>query len=75
MRATGLGALTLANSLLGLALGPFVVGILADRFGLAAGMQLAALVYVLALAAMVVGKRTYPAGLRKLAELSARSAH
>lgn len=75
VRATGLGALTLANSLLGLALGPFVVGILADRFGLAAGMQLAALVYVLALAAMVVGKRTYPAGLRKLAELSARSAH
>ncbi|SDD11761.1 MFS transporter [Rhodococcus tukisamuensis] len=75
VRATGLGTLTLANSLLGLALGPMIVGMLADRFGLASGLQLAALVYLLAIAVLVVGKKTYPAGLRILAELSARSSH
>ena len=34
IRATAFGTLTLANNLLGLAAGPFVVGLLADRIGL-----------------------------------------
>ena len=34
IRATAFGTLTLANNLLGLAAGPLVTGILADRFGL-----------------------------------------
>ena len=34
VRASAMGTLTLANNLLGLALGPFVVGILADHLGL-----------------------------------------
>ncbi len=41
VRASAFGTLTLANNLLGLALGPFVVGLLADRFGLVTALQIA----------------------------------
>lgn len=70
VRASAMGSLTLANSLLGLALGPFVVGILADHLGLLAALQLAPLVYLAAIAALVLGKRLYPAGVRRLAALT-----
>ena len=63
-----MGTATVANNLLGLALGPFVVGILADRIGLRAALQLSPLVYLAAIVALVVGKRLYPAGLRKLSD-------
>ncbi|MEV0033399.1 MFS transporter [Nocardia sp. NPDC050793] len=66
VRASAFGTLTLANSLLGLALGPFVIGVLADHVGLATALGLAPLVYLVAIAALLLGKRTYPAGLRKL---------
>src|SRR3954447_12442937 len=63
IRATALGTLTLANNLLGLAAGPLVVGILADRFGLASAMKVMPLVAVGALVALVIGRRAHPAGL------------
>ncbi|MFE5285797.1 MFS transporter [Nocardia sp. NPDC056611] len=69
VRASALGTLTLANSLLGLALGPFVVGVLADHLGLTVALRLAPLAYLAALAALMLGKRAYPAGLRRLAAL------
>ncbi|MEV0698697.1 MFS transporter [Saccharopolyspora sp. NPDC050389] len=72
VRATGFGSLTLANSLLGLAAGPFVVGLLADRLGLLGALQLAPLVYLGAIAALLIGKRRYPAALRRLATLDRR---
>lgn len=71
IRASAMGTLTVANNLLGLALGPFVVGILADHLGLLEALRLSPLVYIAAVAALVIGKRSYPAGLRKLAELRA----
>lgn len=71
VRASAMGTLTVANSLLGLALGPFVVGVLADRLGLATALQIAPLVYIAAIGALVVGARAYPAGLRRLSTLSA----
>ena len=72
VRASAFGSLTLANSLLGLAAGPFIVGVLADRFGLrGAGLQLSPIVYLAAIVALVVGKRLYPAGVRKLSALKA----
>ncbi|EME66823.1 MFS transporter [Rhodococcus ruber BKS 20-38] len=74
VRASAFGTTTLANSLLGLAAGPFVVGVLADRIGLAEALQLAPLVYLGAVAVLLVGKRVYPAGVRKLATLSAAPA-
>ncbi|MBU3064894.1 MFS transporter [Nocardia sp. NEAU-G5] len=69
VRASAMGTLTLVNSLLGLALGPFVVGILADHVGLSAALRLAPLSCLVAIAALAAGSRLYPAGLRKLASL------
>ncbi|WP_416063520.1 MFS transporter [Rhodococcus indonesiensis] len=73
VRASAMGTLTVANNLLGLALGPFVVGILADRLGLREALQLSPLVYVLAIGALVAGKRLYPLGLRKFTTLGTGS--
>lgn len=69
IRASAMGTITVANNLLGLALGPFVVGMLADHLGLLGALRLAPLVYIPALAAMILGRRAFPAGLRKLAQL------
>ncbi len=74
VRSSALGTLTIANNVLGLALGPFVIGILADRLGLLESLQLAPLFYVAAIVALLVGKRVYPAGMRKLASQSTASA-
>ncbi|NGP09681.1 MFS transporter [Rhodococcus sp. 14C212] len=74
VRASAFGTTTLANSLLGLAAGPFVVGVLADKISLANALQLAPLVYLGAVVVLLVGKRVYPAGVRKLAALSAAPA-
>ncbi|MGW0026521.1 MFS transporter [Rhodococcus sp. NPDC003383] len=73
VRASAMGTLTVANNLLGLALGPFVIGILADRLGLVGALQLAPLIYVVAIVALIAGKRLYPAGLRRFAELRDRA--
>ena len=66
IRATALGTLTLANNLLGLAAGPLVTGILADRFGLAGAMRIVPLIGVAVLVALVVGRRSYPASLERV---------
>ncbi|MFW0783767.1 MFS transporter [Gordonia sp. CPCC 206044] len=73
VRASAMGTLTVANNLLGLALGPFVVGVLADHIGLSGALQLSPLVYILAIIALVAGRRLHPMGLRKLAALNLRS--
>ncbi len=67
VRASAMGTLTVANNLLGIALGPFVVGLLADHVGLRAALQLAPVVYLAAIVAMIAGKFLHPLGLRKLA--------
>ena len=66
VRASALGTLTVANNVLGLATGPFVVGILADRLGLLAALQLTPLVYALAIVALLFGKRWYASGVERL---------
>ncbi|MDA3649690.1 MFS transporter [Saccharopolyspora indica] len=73
VRASGFGSLTLANSLLGLAAGPFVIGLLADGLGLLGALQLAPLAYLGAIAALLIGRRCYPAALLKLAALDQRA--
>jgi MFS family permease len=57
IRATALGVLALANNLLGLASGPFVVGLLADRLGLADALRLMPLVSVAVIAVLLIGRR------------------
>jgi predicted MFS family arabinose efflux permease len=66
IRATAFGTLTLANNLLGLAAGPLVTGILADRLGLATAMKIVPLAAVAALIFLVLGRRAYPASLAKV---------
>lgn len=66
IRATALGTLTLANNLLGLAAGPLVTGILADRFGLATALRIVPLIGIPVLIALVIGRRAYPASLERV---------
>lgn len=70
VRSSALGTLTVAINVLGLALGPFVIGILADKLGLMESLALAPLFYVGAIIALAIGWRVYPRGLRKLAAQS-----
>lgn len=64
--ATAMATLTLANSLLGLAPGPALTGVLADRMGLLGALQLIPLVAVAASAAFAIGKLNYEKDLRRL---------
>ncbi|MYW69767.1 MFS transporter [Streptomyces sp. SID8379] len=61
--ATAMATLTLANSLLGLAPGPAVTGMLADRMGLDGALRVVPLVSLVAGLAFVVGRRHYDRGL------------
>ena len=65
IRATAFGTLTMANNLLGLAAGPVVTGVLADRLGLADAMQVVPFVSVAVIIALVVGLRAYPSSVRR----------
>jgi MFS family permease len=65
IRATAFGTLTLANNLLGLAAGPFVAGLLADRLGLVDAMKIVPLISVLAITALFIGRKAYPASIRR----------
>ncbi|MFD9126822.1 MFS transporter [Kitasatospora sp. NPDC059571] len=64
--ATAFGTLTLANSLLGLAPGPAVTGMIADRTGLLGALQLVPLVALPASACFLVGRSRYRTDLRRL---------
>ena len=64
IRATALGTLTLANNLLGLAAGPFIVGLLADSFGLVTAMRFVPLAALAAVAILYIGRVAYPLSLR-----------
>ena len=57
--ATAMATLTLANSLLGLAPGPAVTGMLADRLGLHAALRVIPLVSLVAGLAFALGRRHY----------------
>lgn len=66
IHATAFATLTLANNLLGLAPGPFVTGIVADRIGLMGAMQLVPLISLGAAAAFIFGKRYYTEDLQRI---------
>ncbi|MFD3473570.1 MFS transporter [Streptomyces sp. NPDC058695] len=61
--ATAMATLTLANSLLGLAPGPAVTGMLADRLGLDGALRLVPLIAIVASLAFALGRRHYDKGL------------
>ncbi|MFF4097275.1 MFS transporter [Streptomyces sp. NPDC001834] len=64
--ATAFATLTLANSLLGLAPGPAVTGMLADRLGLLGALQVIPLVALAGSVAFAIGKFSYENDLRRL---------
>ncbi|MEB3024147.1 MFS transporter [[Mycobacterium] crassicus] len=70
VHASAMGTLTLANNLLGLALGPLVVGMLADHIGLLKALQLAPVTYLAAIGVLLIGRRRYPDSARRLAALT-----
>ncbi|WP_430335347.1 MFS transporter [Rhodococcus sp. ACT016] len=74
IRASAFGAGTFANNIFGMALGPFVVGMLSDRLGLLGALQWVPLSYIIAIAVLALGLKLYPAGLRKLAALELKPA-
>lgn len=65
IRATAFGTLTLANNVLGLAAGPIIAGIIADHLGLIGTMKVVPLVTVLALIALLIGRKAYPSSIRR----------
>ncbi|MEY9964258.1 MFS family permease [Streptacidiphilus sp. MAP12-16] len=73
--ATAFGTLTLANSLLGLAPGPAVTGLIADRTGLLGALQLVPLVAILATACFLLGRSRYATDLNRLRGLLAAETH
>nr|WP_235679940.1 MULTISPECIES: MFS transporter [Cupriavidus] len=66
IHATAFATLTLANNLLGLAPGPFVTGVLADRIGLLGALQWIPLTGLLAAVCFIAGRRYYTADLERL---------
>lgn len=59
IHSTAMATWALSNNLLGLAPGPFVVGVLADRFGLDAALQMLPLAGVASALFLLIGVRNY----------------
>ncbi|HWX01840.1 MAG TPA: MFS transporter [Collimonas sp.] len=70
IHGTAFATLTLANNLLGFAPGPIVTGILADRLGLQATLQLIPLISIASTLVFVIGKHYYENDLSKVASLA-----
>lgn len=66
IHATAFATFTLANNLIGMAPGPFITGVLADRIGLLSALQLVPLVALAAALAFAIGYLRYPADLLRL---------
>ncbi|MCY1335253.1 putative L-galactonate transporter [compost metagenome] len=66
IHSTAMATLALANNLLGMAPGPFVIGFLADRIGLASALQLLPLAGITAALVLMVGVRNYHNDLERV---------
>ncbi|WP_179403314.1 MFS transporter [Burkholderia guangdongensis] len=71
IHATAMAVWSLANNLLGLAAGPVLTGIIADRVGLHGALQLVQLATVVATILFLIGKRYYPDDLRRVTQRDA----
>lgn len=67
IHSTAYATLTLANNLLGLAPGPFLTGVLADRIELAGAMQVIPCMALAAAVVFAIGRRHYADDLARLA--------
>ena len=75
IHATAFATLTLANNLLGLAPGPFVTGMFADRIGLLGALQVVPLIALAAAAVFAIGHRNYEKDLQRIRTLQAQEQH
>ncbi|WP_412746915.1 MFS transporter [Krasilnikovia sp. MM14-A1004] len=75
VRATAFGMLALFNNVLGLAAGPLLTGVLADRLGLQTAMRFVPLAAVAAIAALLTGRSTYPASLGRMCAGAVHTPH
>jgi MFS family permease len=66
IHASAFATLTLVNNLLGLAPGPFMTGVLADRLGLAGALEVVPLIALVAAGAFVIGRRHYARDLARI---------
>lgn len=71
IHGTAFATLTLANNLLGLAPGPLVTGVLADRMGLRAAFALVPLISIVAALAFIHARRHYHHDLERIRGLCA----
>jgi MFS family permease len=71
IHATAFATLSLANNLLGMAPGPFLTGMLADRIGLLGALQWMPLVGVAAAVVFAIGHRNYDRDLQRIRALQA----
>ncbi|TAM55924.1 MAG: MFS transporter [Paraburkholderia sp.] len=69
IHASAFGTLTLVNNLLGLAPGPLVTGMIADRIGLLGALQAIPFAALAATLVFAIGKRYYSSDLERLAKL------
>ena len=65
VRATGLSVLALFQNLFGLAVGPFVAGVLSDAYGLQAALSLVPVFGIVAAVAFVLAARSYVADMQQ----------
>ncbi|WP_283150999.1 MFS transporter [Silvimonas soli] len=73
IHATAFATLTLANNLLGLAPGPFVTGLIADKVGLLVALRVILFIGLLATAVFVIAKRKYSHDLAYLDAMRAKA--
>lgn len=66
IHSTAFATLSLANNLLGMAPGPVVTGMLADRWGLATAFQFVPFVCLAAALSFALGRRHYPADIARM---------
>lgn len=69
IHASAFGTLTLVNNLLGLAPGPLVTGMIADRIGLLGALQAIPFAALAATLMFAIGRRYYSSDLERLAKL------
>ncbi|MDG0025804.1 MFS transporter [Trinickia sp. Y13] len=74
IHASAFGTLTLVNNLLGLAPGPLVTGMIADRIGLLGALQAIPFAALAATLVFAIGKRYYSSDLARLAKLERAAA-
>jgi MFS transporter, Spinster family, sphingosine-1-phosphate transporter len=69
MRATGAALLAVIFNLLGLALGPFLTGVLSDQWGLQQALAVVPLFSVLAAVLFVIAMRSYDADVARVSDV------